>query len=70
MPASWTGELKGELHNAQITVNDIAREAGMNPKYVSFVLHSNNPSEKAKNKLFDALARLKSRKEPTHGPGT
>ena len=59
MPAQWTGDLKRELHNSNITVKEIALEAKMNRRYVSQVLHADNPSERARDRLFDALERLK-----------
>lgn len=60
MPAQWTGELIGEIHNAGLTIKQVAAEAGLNPKYVSQVLNGEGESEKAKAKLESALERLKS----------
>jgi hypothetical protein len=37
MPAKWTGELVGEIHNAGLTIKEVAEAAGMNPKYISTV---------------------------------
>lgn len=35
MPAQWTGELVGRMHNAGVTAKQLAAEMGKNPKYVS-----------------------------------
>lgn len=59
MPAQWTGELIGEIHNAGFKIKDVAKEAGLNPKYVSQVLHGKCESGKAESRLRDALQRMK-----------
>lgn len=59
MPAKWSGELVGEIHNAGLTIKEVAEEAGMNPKYISTVLNSDGDSPKAESKLRAALNRLK-----------
>ena len=58
MPAKWTGELVGEIHNAGLTIKEVAAEAGMNPKYISTVLNQDTDAPKAEAKLRAALARL------------
>lgn len=59
MPAKWSGELVGEIHNAGLTIKEVAAEAGMNPKYISTVLNSDGDAPKAESKLRSALNRLK-----------
>jgi hypothetical protein len=59
MPAKWTGELVAEIHNAGLTIKEVAEAAGMNPKYISTVLNSDGGSPKAEAKLRSALNRLK-----------
>ena len=58
MPAQWTGDLVGKIHNAGLTIKRVAEEAGMNPKYVSTVLNDDAESEKARAKLTAAVDRL------------
>lgn len=58
MPAQWTGQLVGEIHNAGFTIKQIAEEAGLNPKYVSQVLNQDAESPKAERKLRLALEKL------------
>lgn len=59
MPAKWTGELVAEIHNAGLTIKEVAEAAGMNPKYISTVLNSDGDAPKAESKLRSALNRLK-----------
>lgn len=59
MPAKWTGELVAEIHNAGLTIKEVAEAAGMNPKYISTVLNSDGDATKAEFKLRSALNRLK-----------
>lgn len=58
MPAQWTGEIVGKMHLHGITVKQLAEAVGWNPKYLSQVLHSDEPPAKAKQKISDALNRL------------
>ena len=58
MPAKWTGQLVGDIHTAGLTIKQVAKEAGMNPKYVSTVLNSDAEAPKAAEKLRAALTRL------------
>lgn len=58
MPAQWTGILVGEIHNAGLTIKEVAAEAGLNQKYVSQVLNRESDSPKAQAKLWAALERI------------
>lgn len=62
MPAQWTGQLIGEIHNSKLTILQVSKKAGLHPKYVSAVLNSEGGYEKAKGKLFSALEDLKKEK--------
>lgn len=59
MPANWTGQLVGDIHVAGLTIKQVAREAGLNDKYVSQVLNRDDESPRAEAKLRAALERLK-----------
>lgn len=63
MPAQWTGQLVGEIHNAGLTIKQVAAEAGLNDKYVSQVLNADTESPKAEQKLRAALVRLCERRK-------
>lgn len=58
MPAQWTGDFVGEIHVRGLTIGQIADEAGLTRQHVSWVLHQENPSEKTRKKLYEALARI------------
>lgn len=62
MPAQWTGNLVGRMHNARITSKQLAKKMGKNPKYVSQVLnghYSPKTAEQEFNEALDALIREK-----------
>lgn len=48
MPAQWTGELVGKMHNAGVTAKQLAAELGKNPKYVSGVLNGHYSPKKSR----------------------
>lgn len=58
MPAQWTGAIIGEMHLYGITGKMLAAALGWNPKYLSQVLNSPNPPEKAEGKIRNALESL------------
>lgn len=58
MPAQWTGEFVGELHNKGITAKEFAAYLGMHPKYVSRVLNGNRTPKGAEQKFRTALAEM------------
>lgn len=59
MPAQWTGELIGKIHNAGLSIKAVSEEAGLHPKYVSTVLNSDElDRDCTREKLEGALSRL------------
>ena len=52
MPAQWTGEVVGKIHNNRLTAKELAEELGWNDKYLSQVLNSENPPKNAEQKVF------------------
>ena len=62
MPAVWTGELVGEMHNAGISAKDLAKEMGLTPAYLSMILNGHREPPGAEEKLRAALERLKEQK--------
>lgn len=64
MPAQWTGQIVGEMHLNGITGKALAAELGWNPKYLSQVLNSPTPPEKAEEKIRKALDNLISNQMP------
>ena len=65
MPAQWTGQLIGDIHNAGFKIKEVAAEAKLNPKYVSQLLHGKHESNVAETKLREALDRLIAAKKET-----
>ena len=63
MPAQWTGVLIGGIHNAGLTIKEVAKKADLHPKYVSRVLNGEEEAPRAEKKLRDALERLRQEKE-------
>ena len=39
MPEEWTGRLIGEMHNADISRAEVAKELGVSTAYVTMVLN-------------------------------
>jgi transcriptional regulator with XRE-family HTH domain len=62
MPAVWTGDLVGEMHNAGISARDLAKEMGLTPAYLSMILNGRREPHGAEEKLRAALERLKEQK--------
>ena len=58
MPAQWTGEVVGEMHNNNITGKMLAAELGWHEKYLSQVLNSTDPPKRAEQKVRAALSVL------------
>ena len=67
MPAQWTGRVVGELHNARITMKDLAAELGWHEKYLSQVMNSDDPPKNAEAKVTDAANRLIAQKQNALG---
>lgn len=58
MPAQWTGEIVGQMHNNNVTGKALAAELGWHEKYLSQVLNSENPPKKAEEKIRAAMAQI------------
>ena len=58
MPAQWTGDLVGKMHNHSVTSKSLAKEVGWHEKYLSQVLNSDHPPKNAEAKLNAAFDRI------------
>lgn len=58
MPAQWTGELVGKMHNARVTSKELAAQMGKNPKYVSQVLNGHYAPKKSEGEFNAALTAI------------
>lgn len=64
MPEPWTGELVGQMHNAKVTYDDLAKELGVGRSYISMLLNSKRNPTGTKERLNNAFkAVLKKREE-------
>lgn len=55
MPAQWTGEIVGEMHNKRIKAKDLANAVGWHPKYLSSVLNGHREPKNAEIVLRNAI---------------
>lgn len=58
MPAQWTGELVGQMHNHRISKKRLAEELGMTPEYVSMVLNGHRDPVGTEERFRAALDAL------------
>ena len=58
MPAQWTGDLVGKMHNAGITAKQLAAQLGKNPKYVSGVLNGHYAPKKSEEEFNAAFIEI------------
>lgn len=65
MPAQWTGELIGKMHNAGIAKKELATYMGKNEKYVSQVLNGHHAPKNAEREYNAALEKLIAEKTAT-----
>ncbi|MBQ5757139.1 MAG: helix-turn-helix transcriptional regulator [Clostridia bacterium] len=63
MPEQWTGDVAGEMHLAKISAEQLAKEIGWHPKYLSAVMNGHRNPQNAEQKVRDALKRLKDKKK-------
>lgn len=62
MPAQWTGNLIGQMHQHGITKSELALEAGVTREYTSMILNGHRSPQGAEEKLTAALNRIIERK--------
>lgn len=58
MPEAWTGKLIGEMHNANVTYDDLAAEIGCGKAYISMILNGKRSPQGAKERLCSAFERV------------
>lgn len=65
MRPKWTGDLLGDMHNNEVTQEDIARELGVCKSYISMILRGARTPADAKERLQAAYKNvLMKRKYP------
>ncbi len=58
----WTGELVGRMHNAQVTLDDMAAEMHCTKSYVSQILNGRRKPENAQERLENAFKSIVDKK--------
>lgn len=58
MPAQWTGNLVGRMHNAGISKKELAAFMGKHEKYLSQVLNGHREPKRAEQEYNAALDKL------------
>lgn len=65
---NWIADVVGRMHVAGITGQQLAKECGYNPAYLSMVLHGNKGNEQTRERICAALERLENQmKSPAEG---
>lgn len=65
MPAQWTGDLVGQMHNNKITKKQLAEQMGVTPEYVSMVLNGHRTPAGAEETFCAAVnAIIQSQNKP------
>ena len=62
MPEKWTGRLIGEMHNHNVTYEELAAELGVTKPYISMILNgARNPAgiRKRMEDAFKSVVRKK-----------
>ena len=55
MPAKWTGDIVGIMHNYKITQEDVALEMGVTKAYVSMILNGKKSPAGIKDRVEHAV---------------
>ena len=62
MPDKWTGKLVGRMHNAKVTLQDLADELGCTKGYTSMVLNGTRKPKEAQERFTEAFEAIISRR--------
>ena len=63
MPAQWTGDMVGKMHNNRITMTQVAEKLGVTKAYVCMVLNGHRNPKGAEQRVMAALDELIKEKE-------
>lgn len=61
MSDNWAADAVGRMHVARITGQMLAEESGYCAAYISEVLNNRRGTDKTRQNILDALARLESK---------
>lgn len=63
MPAQWTGDMVGKMHNNRVTMTQLAERLGVTKSYVCMVLNGHRNPKGAEQRFMAALDELIKEKE-------
>ena len=55
MPEKWTGRLIGEMHNHNVTYEELAAELGVTKPYISMILNGARKPHGIRKRMEDAF---------------
>ena len=55
MPEKWTGRLIGEMHNHNVTYEELAAELGVTKPYISMILNGARKPNGIRKRMEDAF---------------
>ena len=58
MPEKWTGRLIGEMHNHNVTYEELATELGVTKPYVSMILNGARKPAGIRKRMEDAFKEV------------
>ena len=58
MPEAWTGNLIGKMHNKEISNEDLAKELGVTPAYVSMILNGKRKPPEIRKRMEEAVSSI------------
>ena len=65
MPEKWTGRLIGEMHNHNVTYEELATELGVTKPYVSMILNGARKPAGIRKRMEDAFKEVVRKKNGT-----
>lgn len=63
----WTGDMVGRMHNARITLEDMAKEMGCTKGYVSMILNGARSPKDAQERFESAFDAIMSKRNCQNG---
>lgn len=67
MPAQWTGDMVGKMHNNRVSLTQLAEKLGVTKAYVCMVLNGHRSPKDAEQRFNAALDELIREREGADG---
>ena len=65
MPEIWTGNLIGDMHNKDITYEDLAAEMGITKNYISMILNGKRNPPGIQSRMEAAVKAIEKKRDTT-----